>query len=109
MESHDIDVLYAGIAEQLLAANANKYSRRHLTEIGARWFARHKDLIQAAVCSSLRVRAAFESDAADPEKTELVAAIIDALSTLTLGVAPTLVTLVILRKGLPYFCESHWD
>jgi hypothetical protein len=108
VEDPELEDLFAEIGSQLVAANAGKYNAKQLAEIGRRWLTSNYERIQIAVCTSPRVRSAYEQDSSNPQNKELVAALADVIATLTLGVAPALVSLILIRKGITALCSSRW-
>jgi arsenate reductase-like glutaredoxin family protein len=74
-----------------------------LRRLGRKQFDRFKPLIQKKICDNKQLREIFDNET---DEKVLIIAIMDAAAAILTGVALVLVSALIVKIGLKYFCNS---
>jgi len=80
--------------------------KKLVTEANA-WIESKHEALQVAICMNTQVRDIVESEAGTTEK--LVRVVADVLSTLAIMVPAGTVAEILVRDGIPKYCQAMWN
>ena len=106
--SADEDDLYVQLGRELQGTPAFPPSRQQLRELARGWLGGKRKAIAAKVCSDDTVKRVATEDLSD-QRVALVLAVADLISSLTLGVSPIIVSVLLVREGLTSLCADKWN
>jgi len=95
----EIDSLYYDLGKDLLgdSRSAFKKDSGFYIQAGKKWFEANIDGLKKILCTS---------DVINTKETDVVAAIADLVSSISIGVAPVNVAKLVLRMGVEKMCEN---
>ncbi len=100
------DELLMSLGEELVPHTIGAFPKKEeLIDKGKEWMNRLHDKVQCVVCSSTKVREAFEKN----EDVLIAAAIADVIVGFCTGVSPVTVAALITKRCLLNFCSPIWD
>lgn len=84
--------------------NALPRSRREILELSNRWVSVQTDKCRHLVCSNATIKELSD----DGFSSQLVAALIALLETITIGTATTPLAILLCRRGIKHLCKDEW-
>lgn len=82
-------------------------SKQELETEGRGWIKTHWDELVSAVCRSKVVQAILTMSPSQDREVQLVAAIADLISGMSLGVTPWTISVLLVQTGVDKLCPDH--
>lgn len=109
IESLEEPDLLEKIGNELNGKNAFPLSKKEAIKKGKKWFDNQYLTISKILCSNPKVIEFSQGDLTLSDSALLTIEILNLLTDAISGVEPILIAILVVKKGIPRFCQNYWE